>query len=465
MLVLPALLSSGCAGGTPRGVASAATTSLRRPNVLFLITDDQRWDALSCVQKEQGSKARFPWLKTPNMDRLAAEGARFRNAFVVHSLCSPSRASFLTGKYSHETGVRNNATPIPPQPNWATELSKAGYVTAYFGKWHCDMQKDRPGFQHVVTYVGQGRYENCPLLIDGKPSVAKGWIDDVITDYAIEFLKSHHADSSGKPFAMVVGFKSPHDPRHPAARHANDYAGDAMGIPISADNLPPFFSVYSGGKPHKPFDPHNKDYINYFRCISCVDDDLGRILAALDQLGLSDDTMVIFVGDNGYYLGEHGLNDKRSGYEESLRIPLLARYPRLIKPGTLIDADALNIDLAPTIMDLAGIKIPQEVQGRSWRPLFDGSTPKDWRTSFLYENFQDPPYPKVTFDVLGVRTDDAKLMTYPGHPDWTQLFDLKADPYEMHNLINDPKAADLRKWTQAALVKQERKESYPQRPD
>jgi arylsulfatase A-like enzyme len=195
-----------------------------------------------------------------------------------------------------------------------------------------------------------------------------------------------------------------------------------------------------------PVDPvkRQEDWHNYFRCVAGMDDDIGRLLDALDELKLADNTMVIYVGDNGFFLGEHGLDDKRNAQEESMRIPLLVRYPKLLKPGTLIDAVALNIDLAPTLLELGGVKAPDEMQGRSWVPLMRGEKPADWRDTFYYESFKDPVYPKVTLDLEAVRSPNTKLIQYPGHDEWAELYDLPKDPNEQKNLAGKAGSADLR---------------------
>ncbi|MCX6903669.1 MAG: sulfatase-like hydrolase/transferase, partial [Verrucomicrobia bacterium] len=298
-----------------------------RPNLLFIYTDDQRYDALSVVQQEQGAQGRFPWFKTPHMDRLAAEGVRFRNAFVVNSLCAPSRAVNLTGRYSHLNGVASNFRPFPTNNvTHATLLRAAGYTTAYIGKWHMDSQRERPGFDYHASFIGHARYVDPPFIVDGKDTPTKGWIDDLSTDYAIEFIKKQR--SSGKPWSLVVGFKSPHGPCQPPARARERFAGEqARLVPNLATPTP-----YMGAKaktravPDAATVPVNLDY---FRCISAADDCLGRLLGALDDLGLASNTVVIYTSDNGYYLGEHGLGDKRSAYDESLRVPFLVRYPAL----------------------------------------------------------------------------------------------------------------------------------------
>lgn len=429
-LVLPGLArevagqAGGQAGGPPR-----------RPNFLFIYTDDQRWDALSVVQREQGERARFPWFETPNMDRIANEGVRFRNAFVVNSLCAPSRACFLTGRYNHLNGVVNNHMPFPVDSvTHATLLRAAGYRTGYIGKWHMDTQRgQRPGFDYSASFIGQGRYVDCPMEINGQLTPTTGWIDDVSTDYAIGFMQREKAN----PFSLVVGYKSCHGPWEPPARWSDRFAGKLAKRAPNADAWPPYPRGRAGSAPSATRDqpaevPVN---LNYFRTIAAADENIGRLLKTLDDLGLAQDTVVVFSSDNGYYLGEHGLGDKRSAYDESMRIPLLVRYPGHARAGRVLDAMALNIDLAPTLLDYAGVPVPKQMQGRSWRPLIEGK-PAPWRKAFFYEYFYEQGFGTPT--ITAVRTDDAKLVKYPGHDDWTELYDLKADPNEMRNLARDP---------------------------
>lgn len=413
-----------------------------RPNFLFLITDDQRWDALGVVQRDQGSHARYPWFKTPNMDRLATEGVRFRNAFVVHSLCSPSRASFLSGQYGHRNGVMDNSTHFSTNAvNQAALLRQAGYATAYIGKFHMAFQKDRPGFDYIASYTSQGEYYGATFLVNGVGQKSPGWLDDVATDYALEFLRTN----ATRPWMMMLGFKSPHTPRLPPERARQRFAGESVRPAENATALPTYGKgqrAFKGEDIGKPVETDSDsqgsdDYLlNYFRCISAVDDNVGRLLSALDASGMASNTVIAFAGDNGYFLGEHGLGDKRSAYEEAMRIPMLLRYPAGVKPGTVIDEMVLNIDLAPTFLDLAGIRVPSEMQGVSWAPLLNGDK-RALRQAFLYEYFFEPGLP-ATPAMLAVRTSGSKLIVYPGHEDWTELFDLRADPYERHNLARDP---------------------------
>jgi len=414
--------------------ATAAEAAVRRPNFVFVISDDQRWDAVGVVQKEQGEKARFPWFESPAMDRLAAEGVRFRNAFVTLSLCSPSRAAFLTGQYSHLNGVRRNNRGLPGKTvTHATLLRAAGYRSAYFGKWHMRDQSERPGFDYSASFIGQGVYQDCPFEINGTNTPTKGWVDDVSTTFAIDWIRTHH----DRPFSLVLGFKSPHNRRggeNLPDRLRNLYADETSRPAPNMKTLP----IFHAPAPEGGLTPHrfvaNDAHQTYLRHIKGIDDNLGRLLDALDAHGLSDDTVVVFTSDNGYFLGEHNAGDKRALYEESLRIPMLVRYPRMFKPGRVVDGMVLNVDLAPTFLDLAGLPVPENMHGRSWKPLAAGRTPADWRTSFVAHYYKElGPTPTC----VALRTADTKLVVYPGRPEWTEVFDLEADPYEMRNLASD----------------------------
>jgi arylsulfatase A-like enzyme len=444
------------------GLAAAAD----RPNFVFLFADDQRYDAMSVVQKEQGDKGRFPWFKTPNMDRLAAEGVRFRNAFVVNSLCSPSRACFLTGRYSHANGVYNNHTPLSEKlATHATILRSHGYSTGYVGKWHMDQQPQRPGFDWFASFLGQGVYFNNNVLVNGTPEKSDEWTDDRSAAYAIRFLETERAKD--KPFLLVVGFKAPHGPFDPPKRLANAFAGEqARGVP----NLgrPPGFNADLG----KPKEAGGRVPVNlsYFRCIAGVDENVGKVLDALDRLKLTENTLVVYASDNGFYLGEHTLADKRSGYDESMRIPMIVRYPKSGLRGVTRDDLVLNIDLAPTFLDLAGVEVPKEMHGKSWKPLLSKDAPKEpLRASFFYEYFREAGPKKAptnavggynTPTMTGVRTATHKLLKYRDHPEWTELFDLSADPFEMKNLFADAGHADVRTKLEAEYDRLARELAY-----
>jgi len=463
---MPAAILVTCLAACSNGAPDAG-----RPDFVVIVSDDIRFDALGVVQREQGSAARFPWLETPNLDRLAAGGVRFSNAFAVNSLCTPARASLLTGRYAHSLGILDNATPLDPAtPTYASLLRAAGYATGYAGKWHMGRQVERPGFEWSATYPGHGRYLDAPFLVDGSPVSSTGWVDDVTTDFAIEFMRRHARD----PFLLVVGYKAPHLPHLPESvpeRRRGRYARVELREPSNASAAAPFGNDLlqhrkrrRSGKPPPKLDlaPTVQDGATgtgpgsrtYFELISAMDDAVGRLLDELDALGIADRTFVVFAGDNGYSLGEHGLVAKRSAYEASIRIPLLVRGPAgAAKGGRIADELVLNVDLAPTLLELAGVAAPEGLHGRSLAPLLRGEAPP-WRRAFLYEYFREPRFSAPTHFAL--RTTDAKLVVYPEHPEWTQLFDLRADPGEERDLASDPSREEERRALHAELLRQAR---------
>ena len=401
-------------------------------NFIVIITDDHRWDSLGVVQREMGASGRFPWFTngTPNLDRLAAGGVRFRNAFVTLALCSPSRAAILTGKYNHANGIINNSTAFPTASvTYASQLRAAGYVTGMVGKWHMGQQSARPGFDFSASFLGQGNYSNTTFHVNGVATPTTGWIDDVSTDYALEFINSNYA----RPFALHLGYKSTHAP-HEAPDWADLLYTNSASVAVPNLSVPP---------PYRTNIANNSETAkrNYHRCLTAADVGVGRILDRLDQLGLATNTMVIFIGDNGFYLGEHGLGDKRSLYEESIRVPLLVRYPKLAAPAVRDDL-VLNIDIAPTILNLAGVPVPTEMQGRSWQPLLNGGAVTNWRQSFLAEYILEDGFTIPT--TVALRTTDSKLVYWPGDPAWSEMFNLTNDRYEVTNLFNVPAQANMR---------------------
>jgi arylsulfatase A-like enzyme len=417
--------------------SAVAAETHTKPNFVFMYADDWRWDCLGVEQKERGDKGRFPWLETPRLDKLASEGVRFRNSFVVNSLCSPGRACVLTSRYSHLNGIIGNSTPMSSDtPTLGTQLKEAGYSTAYCGKFHMDSQRARPGFDYVASFIGQGKYNDCPIIFNVKEIETHGWIDYVSTDYAIQFIKQQKNE---KPFFLWLGFKSPHDHRggeNLPEKFRELYAGK-KSRPVPNLDVPAIFrdkneQLSAARQADRRYEGHRA----YMRHITAIDECVGRVLDALETAGHMDDTIIIVCSDNGYYLGEHGLGDKRSAYEESMRVPLLMRLPGPeAKRGVTSDAMVLNIDYAPTILDFAGASPLPNTQGRSLRPLVNGERPDSWRKAFFYEYFKEPQYTSPT--VLAVRTDTEKLITYPGHEEWTEVFDLANDPYETTNLASD----------------------------
>jgi len=417
----------------------------RKPNFIFFLTDDQRWDGMSCA----GNTI----IKTPNMDRIAEGGVRFTNMFVTTSLCGPSRASILTGKYVHNHGVRRNGMSLPMEQKTFLEILKeAGYETAFIGKWHNRDRAENRGLDYYFGFKGQGRYNN-PIASEnfGPDTEYKGHVSDVLADHTIKYLEMEHE----KPFCLLLWFKAPHRSWHPAERFKGLYKDIKMPEPAT------FHDTYEG----KPDAVKNADMKigdfkdvpdldtflkDYYRCIVGVDENVGRVLDALDSLGYEDNTVVLYTGDNGFFLGEHHFFDKRLMYEESIRVPLLVKYPKMIKPGTTNEEMVLNVDFAPTILALAGTPIPETMDGESFKPLLRGKETL-WREDFLYEYYEYPAVHMVRKN-RGVRTKRWKYIHYFEEPQEFELYDLQNDPHEMHNLINDPAYKDVLEQLKARMT-------------
>jgi len=409
------------------------------------MTDDQRWDGMSCAGN--------PVIKTPNMDRIAEGGVRFTNMFVTTSLCGPSRASILTGKYVHNHGVRRNGMSLPMEQKTFLEILKeAGYETAFIGKWHNRDRAENRGLDYYFGFKGQGRYNN-PIASEnfGPDTEYKGHVSDVLADHTIKYLEMEHE----KPFCLLLWFKAPHRSWHPAERFKGLYKDIKMPEPAT------FHDTYEG----KPDAVKNADMKigdfkdvpdldtflkDYYRCIVGVDENVGRVLDALDSLGYEDNTVVLYTGDNGFFLGEHHFFDKRLMYEESIRVPLLVKYPKMIKPGTTNEEMVLNVDFAPTILALAGTPIPETMDGESFKPLLRGKETL-WREDFLYEYYEYPAVHMVRKN-RGVRTKRWKYIHYFEEPQEFELYDLQNDPHEMHNLINDPAYKDVLEQLKARMT-------------
>jgi N-acetylglucosamine-6-sulfatase len=322
-------------------------------------------------------------------------------------------------------------------------LQKHGYETAFIGKWHMDHQDDsaRPGFDHWIGFKGQGRYDNPPLNRNGARAEVPGYLTDILTQEAVEFIRRKH----DKPFAMCVWHKSVHDPTTPAERHKTAFSGESIprrpNYEDQLDGKPAMF-IDGNGKPVKRGrygGPAEEKIKNQMRCLLSVEEGVGSILAALEETGQLDDTLVVFSSDNGYFWGEHKLGDKRRAYEEGLRVPLLMRYPRLIRAGSRPTQMVLNTDLAPTFWQLAGLKPGSSMDGMSVLPLFGRKKPR-WRTSFTTEYFLDPGYLQ-TPRWRSVRTERWKYIQYQDVPNSEELYDLAADPFEMKNVIGEAAAA------------------------
>ena len=426
-----------------------------RPNIVFILVDDLRWDELGITG--------HPFLKTPHIDRIGSEGALFRNAFLTTPLCSPSRASFLTGNYAYTHGITDNVDRSVASHKLITFpllLQQAGYATAFIGKWHMgNDDSQRPGFDRWVSFKGQGSYLNPEINEDGRDVKARGYITDLLNEYAVEFIKRRH----DKPFLVYLAHKAIHPEvmQHgdgsvnlaeaerfiPAERHSKLFVGkkvprrpSAMRPPTgkpalqrTINNLPPLGPKTASS---------DEVVLGRLRSVMAIEEGVGEILKALQETNQRDNTIIVFASDNGYFYGEHGLSvERRLAYEESIRMPLLVRYPPVIKAGTIRDELALNIDVAPTLLELASVSPTTAAQGRSLVPLLKGLG-DEWRSSFLIEYYSDRVFPRIQkMGYKAVRTARWKYIHYLELDGMDELYDLKADPYEMRNIINRRDAA------------------------
>jgi len=444
-----------------------------KPNIIFMLIDDQAWNIL-------GKDGRYTFMQTPNIDQLSMEGMVFENAFVTTSLCSPSRACFMTGCYAHKHGVYINSysDPSPDAPLLPAVLRQTGYETAFLGKWHMQQGAEpREGFDYWLSFDGQGKYFDPPLNENGKDFIEKGYITDILTDYAIKWIEKPRE----KPFCLFLWHKAVHAPFLPAPRDSAAFA-DAM-IPEyenwydDMEDKPEwlrrgwYYGVHnepwkaSEGKPvpekidPRPWDPQNPRWMNYLRAMLAVDQSYADINKCLEELDLTENTIIVFGSDNGFFLGSHQRSDKRLMYEESLRIPLIIKYPGHVEPGSKRDEMVLNIDIAPTLIDYAGGKIPQTMQGNSLVPLLENKNP-EWRKSFLYEYYQEAYAPGFV-TAVGVRTKKYKYIEYPDMDnDINELYDLENDPGEMNNLINNPDYKEILTEMKARLEEQKKETGY-----
>jgi N-acetylglucosamine-6-sulfatase len=456
--VLAATSASAAAEAAMQPLAKVAGALPR--NVVLIVTDDHRYDAIGFIG--------HPFLKTPHLDALAKGGAHLRNAFVTTSLCSPSRASILTGLYAHRHRVIDNNNPVPPGLTFFPQyLQAAGYETAFIGKWHMGSDSDapQPGYHHWVSFKGQGTYWPNPngLNVNGKHREQRGYLTDELTDYAVDWLNARSAD---KPFFLHLAHKAVHtdvlpDEQSrarlllpgtqgqfgfiPTPRHAGRYADEPFIEPTSMAFTPRNFADKPMWVQNRRNSRHGVDvpfgnkvamatiYRQYMETLLAVDDSVGRVIDALRRKGVLDSTLVIYMGDNGYAWGEHGMVDKRSAYEESMRVPMVVHCPGIVKAGTTVEKMAANIDIAPTVLEAAGLMPPDSIDGQSFLPLLRGESPP-WRDKLLYEYYWEWNFP-MTPTIHALRTDRYKFIRPYGLWDIEELYDLEADPHEIVNLI------------------------------
>ncbi len=505
LAVLPlALTMAAAALASPQADPGTPTADdPRRPNIVFIMSDDHGWQAVSAYGRPDGVRVN----QTPAIDRLAAEGARFDQFHVENALCGPSRAAFLTGCVSARHGFRQNGDRFDgSQPTWPALLQKAGYRTAVYGKWH--LGTDPVGFDDYSVLVGQGPYYNPQLITPAGKTRVHGYTTDIITETGLDALRrfADESKADGRPFAICIQHKAPHRRWAPAPRHyhlfdhvqipepptlLDDWSGrgpasamqemtvsrhlDAEDLKLKSPweldagqkkiwdlHYGPGVEAYQAAVAsgelsgddlvREKYQRYAKDYL---ACIQAVDEGVGRILEEIDELGIADDTIVVYTSDQGWYLGEHGWYDKRWMYEESFRTPFILRWPGHIAPGTTTGILAQNIDFAPTVLDLAGVEIPERMQGRSLATFLDTgatTTPEDWRDG-VYYHFYEARGPHTVPEHDGIKTERWKLIWFPevdpdgdgpAGPGAWELYDLVADPDEMTNLADDPTYSEVR---------------------
>mgnify|MGYP006291040263 CR=1 FL=1 len=480
----------------------------KKPNIIFIMSDDHAAHAISCYSKRMDGRPVIN--ETPNIDRIAEEGAIFDNCFCTNSICTPSRAVILTGKYSHLNGCTTIFTKFDSaQMTFPKIIQKNGYQTAMIGKWHLGYEPENlpTGFDHYSILMGQGPYFDPGMIVNGEKKAYEGYTTDIITDQTLDWIKQR---DKSKPFMVMCHHKAPHRKWYPDDKHKDmysdieipypktfndDYKGRKMAefakMRVDSDFcaldlkiMPPDdfdfkkpiampeniegYTIITDDDEEIKFDSMDElrkwkyqRYIkDYLRSIASIDDNIGRILDYLDLEEIADDTIVIYTSDQGFFLGDHGWYDKRFIYEESLRMPFVMRYPRKIKPGTIIDEIILNLDFAETLLDYAGSDIPDVMQGESFRPVCRGEKPGTWREAFYYRYFMVQSVHEVS-PHYGIRTENFKLVYFYGNqevegmiaddkaceveypPAEWQLFDLQKDPFEINNVYGNPQYGDI----------------------
>lgn len=441
-------------------VRVSAQQNTRKMNFIFILADDHRYDAMGFMKK-------IPGLETPAMDKMASEGAHISNAFVSTALCSPSRASILTGQYAHTHRVVDNDAAMPPDLKFFPQyLQQAGYQTAFMGKWHMGHADDmpQPGFDYWLSFRGQGVYNDPVFNINGeKVKQPEGsYTTDRLTDYAVEWLDKR---DQKKPFFLYLSHKGVHAEFYPAKRHEGKYADipiisppsmyltatdssrtygtvTAPATPVNYRDIPQWvraqrYSWHGVDNMYHGTIPFDQFYRRYLETLQAVDESVQRVMNWVKQEGLEKNTMLVYMGDNGFSFGEHGLIDKRHAYEESMRVPLLVWAPGMVKPRSVVDQVIMNVDLAPSFLELAGLKKPEQMQGYSFIDVLKGK-PQGWqRDKVFYEYYWESAFPQ-TPTTFAIRTSQYKYIFYHGVWDINELYDLQADPYEMNNLVRNP---------------------------
>jgi len=467
------LVSTASAQQAPAAPSPTERQAQKVPNIIFVLVDDLRYDAMGFLT---------PGLRTPHIDFMAKNGVHFPNAVVTSSLCSPSRATILTGQTARNHGViDNNNSSEEGLIFFPSYLQQAGYQTGFFGKWHMGNDTDAPrqGFDRWVAFKGQGTYlptDQLPpqaiaagvrqtLNVDGDQVKRTGYITDELTDYALDWLEKGRDTS--KPFFLYLSHKAVHSDTLPAERHANQYADLDIKLPATLADTPesrankPIWVQNQRNSWHGAEFPYHTDQAlpdmirSYYRTLSSVDDNLGRLLSYLRKAGLEENTVVVFYSDNGFMFGEHGLIDKRNAYQPSVRVPMVVYAPSLLPKGTTNEAVVRNLDLAPTFLDMAGVGKPDQMEGTSWLQMAQGKiSSEDGKSSdFVYEYYWEWTFPH-TPTTFAIQRDRLKYIQYHGVWDIEELYDLANDPDETRNLIDDPAYAARKMVLRKALFEQ-----------